>query len=298
MEYKIVEQEIKGVTFRRKYADQFIVTEVEPDFNEPQESMYAVVLSSLISDKRFTPAEKIVILEISALSRRNGYCYATKGYIAKATDTSFRTIENTLRKMEEYGMAERIFTNKLVDKDGKEHTGTFQRIYWKQQPFEGGVSQNYQGGFGKKVLGGVGEIYQDKTEYNKQSITTDIYVHSFNEFWELYPKKVGKKKSEEIYKKKATGKREEKEIMEGLGKYLKKWRGERTDIKYIPNPVTWLNQERWTDEVVISNEQYNQNAREFEERMGRIKEQEKREYSSYLVDNGNGGLVKLSDLIK
>lgn len=217
MEYKIVEQEIKGVTFRRKYVDQFIATEVEPDFNEPQESMYAVVMSSLISDKRFTPAEKIVILEISALSRRNGYCYATKGYIAKATDTSFRTIENTLRKMEEYGMAERIFTNKLVDKDGKEHTGTFQRIYWKQQPFEEGVSQNYQGGFGKKVLGGVGEISQDKTEYNKQSNISykDIGVNT--------PKGKGSHGNKDIQTLKSYLIQNYPKTLEGIGDTRKLW---------------------------------------------------------------------------
>lgn len=172
MEYKEISQEINGVKFKRKYADRFVVTEVDPDFNQPEESMYAVVLSSLIRDPRFTPAEKIVILEISALSRRNGFCYATKGYIAKAINTSIRTIENALRKMEEYQIAERVYTNKLVDKDGKEYTGTYQRIYWKQQPFEG-VSQINQGGVGKKVSEGVGRNYQHKTEYKKQSVITN-----------------------------------------------------------------------------------------------------------------------------
>jgi len=37
--------------------------------------------------------------------------------------------------------------------------------------------------------------------------------------------------------------------MKGLEAYLKHWREKKTEMQYIPNPETWLNQERWNDEL-------------------------------------------------
>ena len=121
------------------------------------------------------------------------------------------------------------------------------------------------------------------------------YICSFETFWKQYPKKVAKKKAETIFKRLATSKKKEQEIMKGLGEYIKKWRTEKTDTKFIPNPITWLNQGRWEDDVVISNEPYKKNSREHEEKWKDIKRKER---ESYYADDGNGGLVKLSELIK
>lgn len=82
--------------------------------------------------------------------------------------------------------------------------------------------------------------------------------------------------------------------MDSLLKYKNKWRAEKTDIKYIPNPTTWLNQERWEDEVVISNEQFNKNARVFEKEM-EVKKRE--DVSHYLTENSDGQLVPLAQVI-
>jgi len=77
----------------------------------------------------------------------------------------------------------------------------------------------------------------------------------FNSFWDVYPRKVAKKKAKQIFTsllKKKTGKARETlfaEIMSGLRKYKnsRQW----SDAQYIPHPTTWLNQERWRDEVEI-----------------------------------------------
>ena len=138
---------------------------------------------------------------------------------------------------------------------------------------------------------------KDNRRYTNNNVNNvnKEYICSFETFWKQYPKKVAKKKAETIFKRLATSKKKEQEIMKGLGEYIKKWRTEKTDTKFIPNPITWLNQGRWEDDVVISNEPYKKNSREHEEKWKDIKRKER---ESYYADDGNGGLVKLSELIK
>lgn len=139
-----------------------------------------------------------------------------------------------------------------------------------------------------------------QTKHNKiKHNNINIYICSFEGFWDRYPKRVGRKKVEELYKRIVTSKEKEQALMEGLEKYIGKWTAEKTDVKYIPNPATWLNQERWEDEVVISNEQFNKNARAFESKWAGVKREYKaQEPVNYLADDGNGGLIPLKELLK
>jgi hypothetical protein len=66
----------------------------------------------------------------------------------------------------------------------------------------------------------------------------------FAEFWEWYPRKVGKPDAKTAYKK-AAAKVDEQVIIDGIERY-------RLDpnlppAKYIPYPAKWLNQESWDD---------------------------------------------------
>lgn len=79
--------------------------------------------------------------------------------------------------------------------------------------------------------------------YKKDTKKAEI-EEQFESFWSDYPRRIAKanaKKSFERALKKATF----DEIMRGV------FRSEalKNDPKYIPHPATWLNQERWTDEV-------------------------------------------------
>jgi len=91
-------------------------------------------------------------------------------------------------------------------------------------------------------LGVVHEVNTNK-QSNKQ---TNNYSVEFEEFWNLYPRKVAKKKAEESFKK-AMKASDFKGILDGLNKYLKFW--STKDADFVPHPTTWLNQHRWEDEI-------------------------------------------------
>lgn len=68
----------------------------------------------------------------------------------------------------------------------------------------------------------------------------------FDRFWAKYPRKIGKGQAVKAWKA-ATKKAEPEAIISGLNAHLPQWAA--TEEKFIPHAATWLNGERWTDEV-------------------------------------------------
>lgn len=69
----------------------------------------------------------------------------------------------------------------------------------------------------------------------------------FEQFWALYPRKIGKKAAQSKYQTVRKDTTHE-QIMEGLEKYNTYLRKERVEFQYIAHPSTWLNQGRRDDE--------------------------------------------------
>ena len=74
----------------------------------------------------------------------------------------------------------------------------------------------------------------------------------FDEFWRVYPRKVGKGAARKAWIRaiKAAG---EAEIIAALRRQVVGW--EEKEARFIPHPKTWLNQERWTDEEEVQAEE-------------------------------------------
>ena len=67
-----------------------------------QPSYYAILTASVRYDNRLTDSEKILYVEITALSNKYGYCSASNNYFAKLYEVSKRTIStriNNLKKL-------------------------------------------------------------------------------------------------------------------------------------------------------------------------------------------------------
>ena len=74
----------------------------------------------------------------------------------------------------------------------------------------------------------------------------------FAEFWEEYPKKVGKKAAQTSWNKIKPDTELFERIISAVttAKVSEQWNKEGG--RYIPNPATWLNQGRWDDELPLS----------------------------------------------
>jgi len=71
----------------------------------------------------------------------------------------------------------------------------------------------------------------------------------FNIFWEEYPRKIARKTAESYWMKANIDEKLFEKIMKSLEaqKKSRQWKSENG--KYIPHPATWINQERWNDEI-------------------------------------------------
>jgi len=89
-------------------------------------------------------------------------------------------------------------------------------------------------------------INTDKRKDNNISIDLKDTCLSFDDFWNMYDKKVGKKQSVQQYKKVSEENR--MKILKALPDYLKF----RPDQQYRKNPYSYLKDEHWNDEINVS----------------------------------------------
>jgi len=81
------------------------------------------------------------------------------------------------------------------------------------------------------------------TTNKKYTVYINNNIHAFSDFWNLYNKKVDRKKCEAKFKR--LNNKEIEVIMKTLPNYLKTI----TEKKYQKNPLTYLNGECWNDEI-------------------------------------------------
>ena len=72
----------------------------------------------------------------------------------------------------------------------------------------------------------------------------------WEDFWELYPRKVGKKVARTAWLKLTD--KQKVAAMTALPNHLQYWKQKETDSEFIPFPATWLNQERFEDEIDLT----------------------------------------------
>ena len=79
------------------------------------------------------------------------------------------------------------------------------------------------------------------TNKNKKT-NINTYTNEFDDFWKLYPRKVGKPAALRAWKK-ALEKKPPGELVKALSVYVEHHLP--SEERYIPYPATWLNDERW-----------------------------------------------------
>lgn len=84
----------------------------------------------------------------------------------------------------------------------------------------------------------------------------------FSKLWKLYPRKEGKKKAYEAYKRAIKQGVTNKEIQAGIVNYLKQIKAQGTEKKYIKQGSTWFNGNCWDDEYSVGSNNYPANQKQ------------------------------------
>ena len=72
---------------------------------------------------------------------------------------------------------------------------------------------------------------------------------TFENFWSQYPRKIGKLTAKRSWEKLSLD--NQQKALEAIVEHRKYWIAKGTDWEFIPHASTWLNQERFEDELVI-----------------------------------------------
>lgn len=100
----------------------------------------------------------------------------------------------------------------------------------------------------------------NNTNLNKDNRSTDKSVdrvsekqlkEDFEKLWKLYPRKEGKKKAFEAYKRAIKKDTTNKDIQTGIISYLKHINAQGVAKQYIKQGSTWFNGECWNDEYIV-----------------------------------------------
>ncbi|WP_338348160.1 helix-turn-helix domain-containing protein [Fructobacillus cardui] len=197
--------------------------------------------------------------EITALSNKHGYCWASDKYFAELYKTTKRSIQSWLTSLEEGGYIVRI-----VEREGKQITKRYIKLSQPSeenfstlvkktsQPSEENFTTPSEENFRENntSINNTSNNTTNKKQPKDKPLESDL-ENGFAEFWTLYPKKKNKgnkKTSFNKYKKAIKGGVKHEEIKDGLEGYIKHIKAEGKPNQFIKNAETFLNQEVWKDE--------------------------------------------------
>lgn len=202
-------------------------------------------------------APKSILLfgEIYSMLNVTGKFYMSNNTLAERLDCSRQSVINYINLLKKQGYIE---TENITDTETKAITGRMITL--------GGVVKQNLLGWSNEFDGGSKTGFTQRKHSNRTSNTNDQnsknssqsgikqLEEDFNKLWKLYPRKEGKKKAFEAYKRAIKNGTTNKEIQTGIVNYLTQIKVQRTNKQYIKQGSTWFNGECWNDEYNVGQE--------------------------------------------
>ena len=189
---------------------------------------YAVLTAEVRYDKRLTPFAKLIFAEITALTNKEGFCWANNFFFAKNFETTERTVQRALSTLEEYGYIRKELLN----------NNTERKLYICATKQSEGVDKTVGSSHDKKVI-------QNTTSKNiKKEYIYKRDLEDFGKFWnKLEGRKLQKPSALKAYVQIDT----ELSAEELAQKFNELYHSR--EEKYVPYPQKWLKNEGWNDEL-------------------------------------------------
>lgn len=203
---------------------------------------YAIIPASVRYDKNLLKGSTLLYGEITALSNKKGFCWASDSYFAELYGVDKRSIQRWLSSLEDNGYIKRI-----VERDGKRIKSRFIKLCDKNVTT---LTTKTSYPSDKNV-----STPSDKNvrENNTSINTTNNNTSRFESVWELYPKKAGKSNAKKAFDKAVKSGVSVELIKRKIGEYNQQIAFKKTDRQYIKNGSTWFNQAGWEDEYETGN---------------------------------------------
>jgi len=189
-------------------------------------SYYAIIPAVVRYDENLSPSEKLLFAEITALCNATGECFASNNYFSKLYNKDKVTISRWISKLKDNGY---IHVDYKYVADSQAIESRVVRIPHNVPGIITPTSKNAKGPISKNA--------KDNTIKNNNAQIL------FEAWWNIYNKKVGKKKS--LAKWFRLSQEERDKCMNTVESFVRY----KNEIKYRPHPLTYLNGEMWNDEI-------------------------------------------------
>ena len=139
---------------------------------ENKVNYYSIIPDTIMYDKELTENEKLLYGEITALSNKLGYCFATNSYFADLYNCTTRAIQSTIAKLQERGYIKVVIENNYKRKIFLTDALSY------ENNFVGRDEKNFIGGYEKKFSNNnIDEEYLFYLIINRNSkIQNDFYM--------------------------------------------------------------------------------------------------------------------------
>jgi DNA-binding transcriptional regulator YhcF (GntR family) len=235
---------IKGATTTARPLSVHHPTEEETTMDTIKQERLTMC-DDLIVDIALTPVKnpvaKIVLLALATYANGKGECFPSRERLSNDTFIPVRSLVRALQWLEANGFI------KIVQRHG---TSNFYVI----TAMEEDMTDDTRANLAHEVDSNITKI--DFTKSNIANTTTTSRANlahpldtpMFQAFWHAYPRRVGKGAARAAFKK-ALKYADGDTIIQGALHYAKHCEQQGTDKQYIPHASTWLNGERWEDDL-------------------------------------------------
>lgn len=217
-------------------------------------------------DDDFTPEDKYFFLYLLTNPHTNicGCYEVTPKQMARETGYNEDSVKRLLDRMEKvHGVIKYDSDTKevLIPNWGKYNWHNSPKTmagaekvaqHIKSETFKKAVADTLSIGYGYPMDISVSVLNTTTTPISKNStdnhISNTVVEEYFDTFWREYPRKVGKGDARKKFAKALT-KTSFDNIMAALQRVKASAQWKKDDGQFVPYPATWLNQERWDDEV-------------------------------------------------
>ena len=190
---------------------------------------YILIPAEVKNCKELKPNEKIIFGDITCLCNQKGYCWAGNHYFAELYGVSKRSVSRYINQLKELN----FITVEMIRDANKNVIKRTIKI--NDNPIE---KTDYTSG--QNCLAPIDRTVQYNNTSNNNKKEKDIL---FNEFWDAYDKKIGRGACKKKFLKLDIN------ICEKCVDVVYEYSESTPDIQYRKNPITWLNQECWDDEI-------------------------------------------------
>ena len=206
--------------------------------------------------KGLKPATKIVLIYLSDRFNPDYGCFPSISKLAEDCEMSDKSVHTHLDKLEAAG----LITKTARTKGNGIKTSNSYKLHMPADP----DVKNLQNGYVKSTGSDMKNLHSNLVSNNhvkdnpknmsiigqplQELLSKKLPFPGqlFDDLWKIYPKKVGKGTARKALEK-ALAKETEHKIQHSLALFIRAWGSQ--DKKFMPHLATWLNGERWDDEL-------------------------------------------------